>query len=296
MKCEEWLPLIEEYVDGELDLPSTRRTTDHIRSCASCHSVYDALRREQELYSNYRRDIEVSPALWATVNSRIQSEKAAAREGGINRVYRWLALTTGGPRLSPALAVLLILLAVAATIVIMRYLGRPDKAQPQQQLAVGPSPSQSSSITAESRPGTAPSPEPTATAGPAHQANSPGTGAEARIQSGQIANQIASNARHTVKAGTPAAPGKLSPEQGVRRAEENQLAAIAVLNKEINRRRSDLDPALVAKFQVALTAVDRTIAETRHAVHDHPGDPVAAQYMLAAYAEKIEVLKEIAGQ
>jgi anti-sigma factor RsiW len=295
MKCEEWLPLIEEYVDGELDQPSTRRTAEHIRSCASCHSDYDALRREQEVYSNYRRDIEVSPALWATVSSRIQAQKSAAREGAINRIYRWLALTTGGPRLSPALAVLLISLAVAATIVTMRYLGRPDRAQPQK-LAGGPSPSQSSSITAESRPGTVPSPEPTATAGPAHQTNSPGTGVEPGIQTGQIANQIASNARHTVKAGTPAAGGKLSPEQVVRRAEENQLAAIAVLNKEINRRRSDLDPALVAKFQVALTAVDLTIAETRHAVHDHPGDPVAAQYMLAAYAEKIEVLKEIAGQ
>ena len=39
--------------------------------------------------------------------------------------------------------------------------------------------------------------------------------------------------------------------------------------------------------------LDRTIADTRKAVRQHPDDPVAVQYMLTAYAKKVDVLREM---
>ncbi len=77
-------------------------------------------------------------------------------------------------------------------------------------------------------------------------------------------------------------------------AERTYQAAIAILSREVNQRRSRLDPELRNRLERTLIAIDRTIAETRRAVRDNPGDPVAAQYMQAAYARKVEVLREMA--
>jgi len=92
--------------------------------------------------------------------------------------------------------------------------------------------------------------------------------------------------RNTIK---PKAP---TPEQLVREAEQKYLAAIAILTKDVNKRQ--LDPMVKARFDSALAAIDRTIEETRQAARKNPNDPAALQYMLAAYAKKVDVLRDIA--
>jgi hypothetical protein len=290
MKCEEALSFIEQYVDGELDDRSARALRAHMASCDPCHLAYEELKREQEIYARYHRDIDVdvSPALWAGVYSRIQAEKAAKSNGIVTRLHQRISSAFNGPRLSPAWAVMMVLLAVVLTILAMEYIRRADKNPGPQLAGVGSN---------QVQPVASPSPEPSQT--PA-RVISPGAIAQSQESptghgTGR-APEINPEINHAVKRAAPRATSKPSPEQVVREAEEKQLAAIAVLSKEIDRRRSELDPGVVAKFQVALTAIDRTIAETRQAVHEHPADPVAAQYMLAAYGEKIEVLKEIANQ
>lgn len=68
-----------------------------------------------------------------------------------------------------------------------------------------------------------------------------------------------------------------------------------MLSRDVNRRRSRLDAETVARFEQTLAAVNRTIADTRRAARKHPGDPVATQYMLTAYARKVDVLREMVG-
>jgi hypothetical protein len=87
---------------------------------------------------------------------------------------------------------------------------------------------------------------------------------------------------------------KPTPEQLVREAEQKYVAAIALLSKEVDRRRTEIDPLVLARFDSALAAIDRTIEDTRRAVRQSPNDPIALQYMLAAYAKKVDVLREIA--
>jgi len=93
-----------------------------------------------------------------------------------------------------------------------------------------------------------------------------------------------------------AEPAPLTAEQAVREAEQKYVAAIAILSRDVSKHRSELDPAIAAKFEATLASIDFTIRETKRAVREHPGDPVAAQYMLAAYSEKLDVLREMAGQ
>ncbi|HEV2704591.1 MAG TPA: hypothetical protein VGV59_01625, partial [Pyrinomonadaceae bacterium] len=85
-----------------------------------------------------------------------------------------------------------------------------------------------------------------------------------------------------------------TPDQLVREAEQKYLAAIRLLSHDVRRNRARLDPQTAARFERTLATIDRTIAGTRRAVRQHPGDPVAVNYMLAAYARKVEVLREMA--
>jgi hypothetical protein len=77
MKCEECLPLIEEYVDGELDARTAERLSAHLSTCAACANEFTELKREQEIYSLYQRDVEVTPSDWNIISARIEQEKDA---------------------------------------------------------------------------------------------------------------------------------------------------------------------------------------------------------------------------
>nr|MBA3439616.1 hypothetical protein [Pyrinomonadaceae bacterium] len=84
---------------------------------------------------------------------------------------------------------------------------------------------------------------------------------------------------------------KGTPQQLVREAEQKYQAAIVLLGRDVNR--SQIDPIALAQFERTLTAIDQAIADTRRAVRASPDDPVAVQYMLSAYAKKVEVLEEM---
>jgi hypothetical protein len=50
---------------------------------------------------------------------------------------------------------------------------------------------------------------------------------------------------------------------------------------------------MLARFDAALGDIDRTIKDTRRVVNENPGDPIALQYLLAAYSKKVDVLREM---
>jgi hypothetical protein len=286
MKCEECQPLIEEYLDNELDDRNSGLVRTHVNSCRSCAEAFEKLRREQQVYGRYRRDIEVSPALWTAVIARIEQEERPGPSLG-SRISGWFASILHTPLMSPALAAALVLIAVALTVLVMKYTGKPA---PNSGLVAsvpeaGPSPTPTSSpnITAENP-----------TSGEKKTGPSPRL-APPRERRKQVEDiNSARLAANTARAGSQQTASNMTTEQAVRAAEQSYLAAIALLSRDIKRNESQLDPAVEARFKEALASIDRTIMETRRAVREHPGDAIAAQYLLAAYQEKVEVLKEIA--
>ncbi len=113
MKCEECSALIEEYLDGELAEREALRLTTHLARCTECAEEADALRREQEMYTRYQREVEVTPAMWQQLRARIEEEKEA-RPAKIFTGWRvWLAETFGTQaRLRPAFTMALVILAL----------------------------------------------------------------------------------------------------------------------------------------------------------------------------------------
>ncbi len=121
MKCLECLPLVEEYVDAELNAKDAERVTAHVSTCKSCAGAVDALLREQEIYAGYQREVEVTPAMWQNVRARIEAEKTAPPVKAEPRIQGWLAALFG-TRLSlrrPAFAVALILIALGITSIAL---------------------------------------------------------------------------------------------------------------------------------------------------------------------------------
>ncbi len=275
MKCEEFLFVIEAYFDGETDEKNSQLIAVHLSDCGACAVEYDRLCREQELYKIYERDISVTPALWAGVQARIREEKAVQQTG---RIRQWLADFFSAPRLSLVATAALVVIAVGATIAVMSYLNSRNPTSnppPVDQTARN---DQQSNSGKKDEPD---SRKPDETAPKDDTQSGPDNGG----------NQMMAVASRPAR---PAVKAKPTPEQLVREAEQKYVAAIALLSKEVNRRRTDIDPAVLARFDGALAAIDRTIEDTRRAVRQSPNDPIALQYMLAAYARKVDVLREMA--
>jgi hypothetical protein len=274
MKCEEFLSLIEEYFDGEMDEKRSRQVAAHLDVCRVCAAEYDRLRHEQEFYLSYERDIEVTPALWAGVQARIREEKASEETG---RIRQWLAGFFSAPRLSLVATAALVIIAIGATVAVMSYLNsrnQPSSVLNGNQTAKNEQPDSNKQNGSDNPQPNNVDPKDAAPIAPDKDG----------VQPTPVSN----------KPLRKEAARKPTPEQLVREAEQKYVAAIALLSKEVNRRRTEIDPAVLARFDSALAAIDRTIEDTRRAVRQSPNDPIALQYMLAAYAKKVDVLREMA--
>lgn len=307
MRCLDCQRVVEAYFDGELDEQTTLQVAEHLGACAPCQSLFGRLEEEQELYLSYGYDAEPAPDFWNNILARTAAENAARPTRPFSRLGNWFGDALGrvnALRLSPSLAALLVLVAIGITVAVMRYgNSREDGTLPvnlaQNEGVSAPTPRPDAVVKSSPQPqgqqASSQGSEPLVNAPPQppppQQVAKVRAGRKDRNQALSVGNER--NARIDLRpdvAGRPQTSDEL-----VREAEQKYVAAIAMLSRDVNRRRSQLDPGTAARFEQTLAAVDRTIADTRRAARKHPGDPVAAQYMLTAYAKKVEVLREIIG-
>ncbi len=138
MRCEDCLPLIEEYFDGEVEGPAAGRMGAHLAACATCAAALDALSFEQEIYARYDRRLEVSPDLWARVSAEMARDTAppstAAPRPFLSRVREQFAAAFGALAARPALASSLALLLVSAAVGSL-WLSRRQQTVPPAEVA-----------------------------------------------------------------------------------------------------------------------------------------------------------------
>jgi hypothetical protein len=130
MKCEECLPLIEEYVDGELNELKAVGLESHLTTCVACAQELEVLSREQEIYGRYQRDLEVTPRDWNIVRARIEQEKEAqgvAPQQEARRTKWFGSVFAPLSSFRPAFIAALILIAVGVTAGIMYLSNRNQK-------------------------------------------------------------------------------------------------------------------------------------------------------------------------
>src|SRR5438067_1933884 len=134
MRCEDCLPLIEEYFDGETDARTSEKMGAHLATCADCAAALDSLSFEQEIYARYDRRVEVAPSLWASVSAEIargpQTERRDARQKFLSRLRdRIAAALTLRPALASTLALLVV--AVAAGSLWLAHVRRVNTSSRQ---------------------------------------------------------------------------------------------------------------------------------------------------------------------
>ncbi|HEU4388687.1 MAG TPA: zf-HC2 domain-containing protein [Blastocatellia bacterium] len=267
MRCDECLPVLEEYIDGELERQRAEIVSAHLAGCSGCGAAADALRIEQEVYSRYERDLDVTPKLWTGIAARIRQDRPAeAKHAGLRERIAGILRT---PRLSPAFAVLLIIIAIAVTVFVIRRGGDGSRTDPNGTAVFDQNNNSNSS--------SEPTPPPAPKKDPAEEHRIAGV-------------NPAGGGEKPIAKRLKTAP---QPNDLIRDAERKYEQAIAILSRDVNRRRPEMDPQTVARFELALASIDRTIAETRQAVRQQPRDPVALQYLLAAYSRKVDVLREM---
>lgn len=277
MKCEECELLIEEYADGVLDQKSAESVREHLSSCRSCSAFQQEWSREQEIYSRYQRDVEVTPLLWSSIEARIKQERAVARDGVLARLRIQLSGLFAGPRFSPAFAAALVVIAIAITVVVMTLLNSRN----QRDLLARTNGNVSAPAPKSDQEN--PSIEPPTSDVPPKKSELVAT----------VASGAESETSPKKTSTTKLVAARPTPEQLVREAEQKYLAAISMLSRDVKRHRSQLDPIMLARFDAALGDIDRTIKDTRRVVNENPGDPIALQYLLAAYSKKVDALREM---
>jgi hypothetical protein len=274
MRCNRCLPLIEQYFDGELDRRLSEQVSEHIANCSQCASEQERVRREQAFYLRLESDARASAEFWPGVSAKI-SEPERARPATLSVVSSLLE-RFASLRLSASLAALIVMIAVAITIAVMKQTNSKESAATRTDVA-GKGDADSASVSAQ----------------PDNKATNDIEKIENRLTNKDTpASSRSRNARRSTGMGQTSID-ETRLEKMVRQAEQKYLAAIQILSRDINRRRSRLDRETIAQLDQTLAAVDRTIRDTRKAARHNPGDPVAVQYMLAAYAKKVDLLKTI---
>jgi hypothetical protein len=281
MRCEDCRLRIEEYFDRELDEQTAFQVKGHLDDCALCSRLLQGLMGEHDVYACYTPDVEIRPELWSNVRARIALTSSASKVGALERLLNALKIPFVPPRISVWTTAALVIAAVGLTIVVMRYAVIKDDKSLISVTANSPKPTPAiqTEVVTEKR-------SVNEAAGDANKAKA------STPKDGSLSIAVPKNPRP--RSSVPSLQPK-TPNQLVQEAEQKYLAAIALLSRTAERKRSRLDPGTQAKLEQAIVSIDRTIAATRKVVRQHPDDPVAVQYMLNAYSRKVDVLRGIIG-
>lgn len=118
MKCEDCLPLLEEYIDGELKETEVATISSHLVTCNACSGEFDLLTAEQDVYARYDRELTVAPAMWNEIAGRTVAVAQRVESKPQFSLRSWFALPSF--RWSVAGALAFLLLAAAIGMVYLR--------------------------------------------------------------------------------------------------------------------------------------------------------------------------------
>jgi len=279
--CEEFQVRIEDFIAGELDKAEVASVRAHLSSCADCRQFQALIERENEAYSNFyvQTSMEPSSEVWETISKRIGSETseiASTRtilEGRERRSFLdWFRTPSFVRQFAAAAA--LVLISVFLTWFIVSRASRSDSGA---QLATNVTPAPVATST------------PLAVSTPKPEENKTLTGVTS-------VEKVTTRSKPAPQPATPTAP--LSEDQQIQqqiaRTEGEYLKAIRLLDRAIVKRKDTLDADTMAQYKSSLALIDDSIDKSRAALKKQPGDLAAGQFLLAAYARKVDVMQEIA--
>jgi Putative zinc-finger len=253
VNCARVLELIEDYHYGELNRRVADRVKSHLCHCRECSEAVESLEEESRLFRAYARDIEQAEL------KPVVWEAVRRRIRDLPRSrsgWRDVLLGYSGVAAQPRSG---LVLACAATVVILLVsIAVGYRYLDPKHLARGAAEGQGIS--------------------PGSQEPGGGIARDGAGRGGDSARH-----RNSIQ----------FAEWSIRRAEEEYLEAIEVLSAALSERKDSIDPQVVASFERDVKAIDRNIAASRKAYRARPRDFDLGQFMLTAYARKLEMLQTL---
>jgi len=288
MNCERCQTELEDFLYGESSERLAAEMRAHLAECAECVALRDELERENALFAQFYEQTAIDPAAetWDAIRARIAAEPVRQIQPEPTASW-WQSLVSG--LLMPAvlrqaaLALLLVGLSVAATIFLMKR-GKDNVNIAEQGGKQPPVPQ----IQAPS-PAVSPTPSPTTNVA---QVEPPVKPSPANLQQTTQPNLLAGAKRGAVKA-QPLSDQELITRQ-LARAEREYQGAIKMLDRAIAKRRDEIQPEAFKQYQASLALIDSSIAQSKRALRERPDETSASQFLLAAYARKVELMQTIA--
>jgi hypothetical protein len=279
---------LEDFLHGEVGQARSAEIRRHLLACAICSAARAELERESEVFTRFYEQTAIEPAaeMWQAIRARIGEESLS--QSRVENQAGWLERLRAGTfgwLLAPALlrqvafAILLIALSVAVTTIYLKRGERVEKNLAGSGAKTTPTPA----------------PQPTLVPTPAPSPSNELAGGNEKTRPTPKANQPAVD-RAAVDRIVPK-PQLTDQElmnRQIARAEREYQKAVRMLDQAIAKRRGTLDPALVKEFETSLALIDSSIAASRRALRERPDDPTAGQFLLAAYAKKVELMQDIA--
>lgn len=284
--------ILQSYFDGELAGESLKTVTTHLAACQSCTAAARELEAELNLLSS-----ALAPELEAAVPtehlrqridaaiSGLHTHSSAVNESSVFSIRAWLqSLVTPfsvAPQRAFGYAGLVLVLGFAAILGLNQWRGTsPPDSNPEVANTIKPS--------TKEDPGSgvvAPQISPVVAVIPT-QVKSPTSrkGRNVRPQAANLNNQVANKGVERNDDTVKLLPG-----------ERSYLQTIAKLDSTIKSTSNrPMRPALQAEYERNLALVDRALAATRNAAKKNPSDPDAAEFMFAAYQNKVSLLNTVA--
>jgi hypothetical protein len=273
MNCEKYQNQLEDFLYGELAERDATALRSHLAGCPDCTALRADLERENEVFAQFYEQTQLEPSgeLWRSIQAAIETsprrepEQESARGNLLGWLFRPMVLRQA------AFALALIAVTVAATMYFMRRGEDPQERIAGRDVIPSPAP-----------PTPAPSPQSTIhspTTAPSIDRAAPGnvnaTGREPRRPAPVLSEQ------------------QLIEKQIARAAQEYK-SAIRLLDTAIAKRRDTLDPVVIREYQASLALIDDSIAQSRRALTQRPNDINAGQFLLTAYAKKVELMQDLA--
>lgn len=263
MNCEKYQNQLEDFLYAELAEQDAGALRAHLAGCIDCAALHAELERENEVFAQFYEQTQLEPSgeLWKSIQAAIETSPRKIQE--VEKTSgSWLGWLLRPAMLQQAaFALALIAITVAVTI----YFTRRGENREEKIAKADPTASASPVATATAPPPTQPSPAPALN----NSAREPRRPAPVLSEQQLIEKQIA-------------------------RAAQEYKNAIQLLDTAIAKRRDTLDPVVLREYQASLTLIDESIAQSRRALNQRPNDINAGQFLLTAYAKKVELMQDLA--
>jgi len=270
MNCERCQLELEDFLYGELTERAAAEVRQHLATCQACAAESVRLENENALFAQFYEQTAIEPTAesWEAIRAQIAAERIRSVQE--EKASWWRAMVAGLAFPSLARQIAFALVLVAVSVIATMWLMRRDDGN----------------RVAEAMPTPTSAPQP-------------------------IAPEVAPAPRNELANAEPVRPKPQTPRQPaqIRQLSESEALAqqlaktereyqstIKLLQRAIAKRRDNFSPEAFKKYESSLALIDSSIVQSRRALNEQPDDLAARQFLLAAYARKVELMQVIAMQ